>query len=131
MQPLLNAIRRYVLADSKLHADDTPVPVLAPGNGKANTTSPLELCRADRVYLKPRRFPAVCCHHQSILRRAQDGSDFTLTLGVVSDSQLFMIRDVAALMLRTIRKMHSTYAIAACGVKKRATLAWTPPGTPA
>ena len=28
------ALRRYVMAAGKLHADDTPVPVLAPGNGK-------------------------------------------------------------------------------------------------
>jgi transposase len=35
--PLVEALRRYVMAASKLHADDTPVPVLAPGNGKTKT----------------------------------------------------------------------------------------------
>jgi hypothetical protein len=30
-------LRRYVTASGKLHADDTPVPVLAPGNGKTKT----------------------------------------------------------------------------------------------
>ena len=31
--PLVAAINRYVLAASKVHADDTPVPVLCPGRG--------------------------------------------------------------------------------------------------
>jgi transposase len=30
--PLVDEIRKYVLVASKIHADDTPVPVLAPGN---------------------------------------------------------------------------------------------------
>jgi transposase len=34
LTPLVEAVRDHVLAASKLHADDTPVPVLAPGNGK-------------------------------------------------------------------------------------------------
>lgn len=33
LTPLSNALNRYVLAGSKLHADDTPVPVLQPGRG--------------------------------------------------------------------------------------------------
>jgi transposase len=37
LAPLVDALRRYVLAASKLHADDTPVPVLAPGTGKTKT----------------------------------------------------------------------------------------------
>ena len=35
--PLIEALRGHVLAASKIHADDTPVPVLAPGNGKTKT----------------------------------------------------------------------------------------------
>jgi transposase len=31
LEPLVEALRRYVTAAGKLHADDTPVPVLAPG----------------------------------------------------------------------------------------------------
>jgi transposase len=34
MQPLGDALGTYVLGAEKLHADDTPVPVLAPGTGK-------------------------------------------------------------------------------------------------
>jgi hypothetical protein len=34
MDPLLGALEDYVMAAHKLHADDTPIPVLAPGTGK-------------------------------------------------------------------------------------------------
>jgi transposase len=34
LTPLVDALRKHVLSATKLHADDTPVPVLAPGNGK-------------------------------------------------------------------------------------------------
>lgn len=34
LRPLMNALHQYVFASSKLHADDTPIDVLAPGNGK-------------------------------------------------------------------------------------------------
>src|ERR1019366_6298819 len=37
LAPLVDAIREHVLAGSKIHADDTPVPVLAPGNGKSGS----------------------------------------------------------------------------------------------
>jgi len=37
MAPLVEALRRHVVSGSHLHADDTPVPVLAPGQGKTNT----------------------------------------------------------------------------------------------
>jgi transposase len=34
LRPLMNALQQYVFASSKLHADDTPIDVLSPGNGK-------------------------------------------------------------------------------------------------
>lgn len=34
LAPLVDVLRRYVLEANKLHADDTPVPVLAPGTSK-------------------------------------------------------------------------------------------------
>ena len=37
LAPLVEALRKHVLSASKIHADDTPVPVLAPGNGKTRT----------------------------------------------------------------------------------------------
>jgi hypothetical protein len=37
LEPLVEALRRHVMSARKLHADDTPVPALAPGNGKTRT----------------------------------------------------------------------------------------------
>ncbi len=48
LAPLIEALRRYVLATSKLHADDTPVPVLAPGTGKTKTGRLWTYVRDDR-----------------------------------------------------------------------------------
>ena len=48
LEPLLEVLRRYVTASGKLHADDTPVPVLAPGNGKTKTGRLWTYVRDDR-----------------------------------------------------------------------------------
>ena len=48
LRPLVDAIHRYVLAANKLHADDTPIPVLAPGNGKTKTARLWTYVRDDR-----------------------------------------------------------------------------------
>ena len=48
MTPLVDAVRNHVIAASKLHADDTPVPVLAPGNGKTKTGRLWTYVRDDR-----------------------------------------------------------------------------------
>jgi len=48
LEPLVEALRRYVMAASKLHADDTPVPVLAPGQGKTKTGRLWTYVRDDR-----------------------------------------------------------------------------------
>jgi transposase len=48
LEPLLEALRRYVMAAGKLHADDTPVPVLFPGNGKTKTGRLWTYVRDDR-----------------------------------------------------------------------------------
>jgi transposase len=37
LTPLVEALRRYVLTPGKLHGDDIPVPVLAPGKGSTKT----------------------------------------------------------------------------------------------
>ncbi|WP_206240135.1 IS66 family transposase [Novosphingobium terrae] len=37
LQPLVERIADHVMASAKIHADDTPVPVLAPGTGKTAT----------------------------------------------------------------------------------------------
>jgi transposase len=37
LAPLVEAVRRHVLGASRIHGDDTPVPVLEPGRGKTKT----------------------------------------------------------------------------------------------
>jgi hypothetical protein len=37
LRPLADRIGEHVVAGSVIHADDTPIPVLAPGNGKTKT----------------------------------------------------------------------------------------------
>ena len=48
VDPLVGALERYVLTASKLHADDTPVPVLAPGKGRTQTGRLWAYVRDDR-----------------------------------------------------------------------------------
>jgi transposase len=48
LEPLVEALRHYVMAAGKLHADDTPVPVLAPGQGKTKTGRLWTYVRDDR-----------------------------------------------------------------------------------
>jgi transposase len=48
IQPLVEALRRYVLAAGKIHCDDTPMPVLSPGNGQTRTGRLWVYVRDDR-----------------------------------------------------------------------------------
>jgi transposase len=48
VSPLVDAIHKHVLAGRKLHADDTPMPVLSPGNGKTKTGRLWTYVRDDR-----------------------------------------------------------------------------------
>lgn len=58
VEPLIEAIRDHVLQATKLHADDIPVPVLAPGNGKTKTGRLWTYVRDDRPSGSPES-PAV------------------------------------------------------------------------
>jgi transposase len=58
LEPLVDALKQYVLEASKLHGDDTPVPVLAPGNGKTKTGRLWTYVRDDRPAGSPEA-PAV------------------------------------------------------------------------
>jgi transposase len=49
LQPLIEALRRHVLSAEKLHADDTPVPVLPPGLGKTKLGRLWTYVRDDRL----------------------------------------------------------------------------------
>jgi transposase len=48
LAPLVDAVQKHVLAGHKLHADDTPIPVLSPGNGKTKTGRLWTYVRDDR-----------------------------------------------------------------------------------
>ena len=48
LAPLVEALRRYVMTTGKVHADDTPVPVLAPGQGQTKTGRLWPYVRDDR-----------------------------------------------------------------------------------
>jgi transposase len=48
LTPLVDALGRYVIGTQKLHADDTPVPVLDPGRGKTRTGRLWTYVRDDR-----------------------------------------------------------------------------------
>ena len=48
LDPLVGALRRYVLSAEKLHGDDTPVPVLEPGNGRTKIGRLWTYVRDDR-----------------------------------------------------------------------------------
>jgi len=48
LEPLVEALHRHVMSAGKLHADDTPVPVLAPGNGKTKLGRLWTYVRDDR-----------------------------------------------------------------------------------
>lgn len=48
VRPLVDALRRYVLAPGKVHTDDTTMPVLVPGNGQTKTARMWVYVRDDR-----------------------------------------------------------------------------------
>lgn len=48
LDPLLGALEDYAMAAHKLHADDTPIPVLAPGTGKTKSGRLWAYLRDDR-----------------------------------------------------------------------------------
>lgn len=50
LAPLLEVLRRDVMASDVLHGDDTPVPVLAPGTGKTKTGRLWTYVRDERPY---------------------------------------------------------------------------------
>ncbi|MEZ0190466.1 IS66 family transposase [Ralstonia solanacearum] len=82
LQPLVDALRRHIMAATKLHADDTPVPVLAPGNGKTKTGRLWVYVRDDRnsgditppavwfAYTPDRKGiqPSICLAHSTTLK---------------------------------------------------------------
>jgi len=50
LRPLVDALERHVVLGDRLYADDTPVPVLAPGTGKTRTGRLWAYLRDERPY---------------------------------------------------------------------------------
>lgn len=50
MEPMADHIGRHALAGSRLHADDTPMPMLAPGRGRTQTARFWAYLRDDRPF---------------------------------------------------------------------------------
>lgn len=48
LAPLVEAVKQHVFATDKLHGDDTPIPVLTPGNGSTKTARLWTYVRDDR-----------------------------------------------------------------------------------
>jgi hypothetical protein len=53
LRPLADRIGEHVMAGTAIHADDTPVPVLAPGNGKTRTGRLWIYLRDERPHVGP------------------------------------------------------------------------------
>ena len=53
LAPLAEAVGRHVRSGAKVHADDTPIPVLSPGNGKTKTGRLWTYVRDDRPWADP------------------------------------------------------------------------------
>ncbi len=69
LDPLVAALGRYVLAAQKVHADDTPVKVLAPGEGKTRTGRLWVYVRDDRP--AGNRAPAAAWYRYSPDRKGE------------------------------------------------------------
>ncbi len=69
VSPLIEAIAHHVMAAEKLHADDTPVPVLAPGTGKTKTGRLWVYLRDERPYGGPA--PAAVVYRYSPDRKGE------------------------------------------------------------
>jgi len=72
VEPLVACLGRYVLAGDKVHADDTPVPVLDPGRGKTKTGRVWTYVRDDRP--AGSRDPPAVWYRYSPDRKAQHPS---------------------------------------------------------
>jgi transposase len=72
LEPLVDVLGRYVLAAQKVHADDTPVPVLDPGRGQTKTARLWAYVRDDRP--AGSRDPPAVWYRYSPDRKAQHPS---------------------------------------------------------
>jgi transposase len=73
LDPLVAALGRYTLASAKVHADDTPVPVLDPGRGRTKTGRLWVYVRDDRPAGSTE--PAAAWYRYSPNRRGEHPQD--------------------------------------------------------
>jgi transposase len=99
LEPLVDALQRYVLHASKLHGDDIPIPVLAPGNGKTSTARLWTYVRDDRP-AGSTDAPAVWFAYSP--DRKSEHIEAALLLGLARR----LCRDEGALPLPAVRSLH-------------------------
>jgi transposase len=82
LDPLVGVLERYVLTATKLHADDTPVPVLAPGQGRTKTGRLWAYVRDDRPAAGPDP-PAVVYRYSPDRKGERPQSHLTSFAGIL------------------------------------------------
>ena len=82
LDPLVGVLERYVLKATKLHADDTPVPVLAPGQGRTKTGRLWAYVRDDRPAAGPDP-PAVVYRYSPDRKGERPQSHLTSFAGIL------------------------------------------------
>jgi len=82
LEPLVGALGRYVCAAEKLHADDTPAPVLDPGRGRTKTGRLWAYVRDDRPAAGPEP-PAVWYRYSPDRRGAHPCAHLAAFCGVL------------------------------------------------
>ena len=82
LSPLIEALGRYVLSAEKLHADDTPVPVLAPGRGTTKQGRLWTYVRDDRP-AGAKEPPAVLMRYSPDRKAERPNAHLTTFVGVL------------------------------------------------
>ena len=82
LDPLIEALAGYVLKPGKLHADDTPVPVLDPGRGKTKTGRLWAYVRDDRP-AGSKESPAVLFRYSPDRRGERPGKHLANFTGIL------------------------------------------------
>jgi transposase len=82
LSPLIDALGRYVLSAEKLHADDTPVPVLAPGRGTTKQGRLWTYVRDDRP-AGTKEPPAVLMRYSPDRKAERPNAHLTTFVGVL------------------------------------------------
>jgi len=82
MAPLVEALRAHVFAGSRLHGDDTPVPVLDPGRSKTKQGRLWAYVRDGRPY-GDKAPPAVCYHYSPDRKGIHPQTHLTAFAGIL------------------------------------------------